>query len=498
MSDKKSDDITKIEDLPNIDRSEHAEEDFQDLESLAQDLGIEEPPPIDETKHNINFEEKDDQLEDLDTFEDDNSASFDNEYSTEDESDQNNFDDDTFFDDQTEIHTDSPPLEDENSEIQSFNHDVAEGEPEEFKASEEQIFNDQDDLSENSMASLDELEELTKAPIEAQKEQDLEALNLNLDQKNDNPVEDDHLSSSAYSTEQKEEDKSWQRPETFSEVSNFIESASYGDLSAEGNPPFSMIIKNIKYEEDADDILELLLENKVISPDKKEEVKTNLARGQLLISRISEFAAIFLAHKLRKFDIDILCGLTEEINPPKSYQSNDRGLSSKRSLLGNKKVFKTKDSLGSTSQIITSTLSSIEGYRILKIYGIITHSKVIKISDLKGPLEDEIIQHTGGDKEYLKKEQLIRENHYAGQSSFEPYYDIKNMPEPKSRKQNHNLDQLYKEIVDEIIEKVDNPQVNAVLGINFTIGPVEIDDYLSRGPKYQIICSGNLVCMEKI
>ena len=47
-------------------------------------------------------------------------------------------------------------------------------------------------------------------------------------------------------------------PEKFEEVKNFAQNFSYGQIQGGGNPPFSIIIRNLKYTEDKEDIITIL------------------------------------------------------------------------------------------------------------------------------------------------------------------------------------------------------------------------------------------------
>ena len=101
----------------------------------------------------------------------------------------------------------------------------------------------------------------------------------------------------------------FQEPEKFDEVKTFAHTFSYGQVSVGGNPPFSIIVRNIKYKEDAESILSLLKEFGVVTDKNLNETKLALDIGSLLIPQISEYAAIVLSHKFRRFDCDIEFGI---------------------------------------------------------------------------------------------------------------------------------------------------------------------------------------------
>ena len=114
-------------------------------------------------------------------------------------------------------------------------------------------------------------------------------------------------------------------PENFEDLKTFAENSSLSGMGVEGNPSFSVLIKNVRFIEDVQDILTLLRELKLLTEADEDQVESRLMRGQLLVPRISEFAAIMLAHKLRRFDIDIQVGLSDEIHPPKHKKGRRSG-----------------------------------------------------------------------------------------------------------------------------------------------------------------------------
>jgi len=83
-------------------------------------------------------------------------------------------------------------------------------------------------------------------------------------------------------------------PETFEDLKKFSENSSFSGMATEGNPSFSVLVKNVRFIEDVSDIVLLLKEYNLLV-DSEEQTKARLMRGMLLIPRISEYAAIHLA-----------------------------------------------------------------------------------------------------------------------------------------------------------------------------------------------------------
>lgn len=151
-------------------------------------------------------------------------------------------------------------------------------------------------------------------------------------------------------------EQAYKSPENFEDLKKFAESTSISGMGAEGNPSFSVLLKNIRYIEDVNDILSLMKELGLLS-DPEEQIKQRLMRGHLLVPRISEYAAIFLAHKLRRFDIDIQVGLSDEIHPPKHQETPETGLVSKYTLYQNQTHhFHFDDTKLEISQIIVAAI----------------------------------------------------------------------------------------------------------------------------------------------
>jgi hypothetical protein len=286
-------------------------------------------------------------------------------------------------------------------------------------------------------------------------------------------------------------------PERFEDIKAFSEKISYGNFSSEGNPPFSVILKDVKFHEDVDSICESLIDLKIIEADTEDHCKESLTRGQMLIPRLSEYAAIILCHKLRSFDIEILMGLTEELHPPKSYESNDRGLSSKYTVYNNRKSHFNFKNSSSTDEILTSTLAKIDDHQIIKHLGIITETKQISAIELtqSAAIEDEIVnQFSSSQKSTINEFRVKKENINASESRvIESIFT----EEDKRSTTQLSLDNIYSQLLGQLKLKALKNEANGIVGITFSITPIAIENYLSSGPKYQILCTGNMVWIEK-
>lgn len=240
----------------------------------------------------------------------------------------------------------------------------------------------------------------------------------------------------------------YKAPENFDDLKKFVENTSLTGMSAEGNPSFSVLLKNIRYTEDVNDILSLMKELNLLS-DPEEQIRQRLMRGHLLVPRISEYAAIFLAHKLRRFDIDIQVGLSDEIHPPKHQEAPETGLVSKYTLYQNQTHhFHFDDPKLEMSQIIIAATPNLEGYQVIRYLGVASEHKM---------LEGHIVED---------------EN-----SAEIPRY--------------------YSELAQKLKAHALKANANAVIGLNYQLTPLP-SEYGMSGSKYRLSCTGNLVWVNKL
>ena len=249
-------------------------------------------------------------------------------------------------------------------------------------------------------------------------------------------------------------------PETFKDVQTFAQNITYGKITVGGNPPFSIILKNIKFLEDAEDIISILQEHSLIQDGDVEMFRQSMERGSAIIPQIGEFAAITLVHKLRRFELDILMGLAEEVHPSKSYSAEEyRGLISKENLFQNKEgeIELAKQNL-KEEEIILTTLPSLEGLVIREYLGIITDHKIIDLEEAS----------TRFQIEQLDEDQFI---------------DSENL-KPDDEDQ-------YRDLLQGLRPKAYALEANAVVDIKFSLTPLLSKDQSET--LYKLTCTGNAV-----
>lgn len=172
------------------------------------------------------------------------------------------------------------------------------------------------------------------------------------------------------------------KPEKFEEVREFGKNISTTTAAIPGNPPFSIVIKNIKFSEDADDILTSLKEYGIATPANENIFKTGLASGSILITQLSESTAILLVHKFRQYDLEIEMGLSEEIRPYKTREQ--KGLVSRGNLTQNKtESVDLKISPELSKNIPISTTPTLENFIINRYIGIISEHTFIPGTEIE-------------------------------------------------------------------------------------------------------------------
>ena len=261
---------------------------------------------------------------------------------------------------------------------------------------------------------------------------------------------------------------SYQKPENFNEVSNFAQNFSYGEIPAGGNPPFSLIIKNIKFKEEADDIMALLNEYKVVSKENEKEFIRALEYGTVLVPQINEYLAIILTHKFRRFDCEIEMGLSDQIQPPKDSEYNPRGLTNKNQLKQNKvEQFKHRKEQAPLTEILASTTPTLDGFKITKYFGVETSVRIIETLDL---------------------ERL----HFIHQTLHQSINDLDEETKSDYLDFSANFHQIYTDLLNEIKEHAFIKNANAVLGVSFSLSPILALPHQAQN-KYQLTCTATIV-----
>lgn len=376
--DSKKNDLTRLEDLASFDHSD-SEIDFTSVDS---EDGFQEPP-IDEEISEMPYQgfSEDKTDPNLQLPEEFTSTSFDYEQKVDSNlSDQDEFPSEEFDEktvtDFTSLDSDETESDQYESEFENFD----------FESSEDQASfqEEQDQPIDSTSAANNYLEELADTqdnsdqieessfPISEESFQEETLFSMHEETINSPPAvptvietknksETTKLSTNVdFITTQKEN----KGQEDFSDLKSFQSKIYISEnFNIEGNPPYSLLISEIKYQEDIDALIEMLFKYQIINDANKEQAIRLMNKGTYLISRINEYAAIILAHQLKKFSFHYSFGLSEHIHPLKTLDDPDVGIMTKRSLFQNTQSEYDSDKLAlRPDNIIISSNSQVTGY----------------------------------------------------------------------------------------------------------------------------------------
>lgn len=272
--------------------------------------------------------------------------------------------------------------------------------------------------------------------------------------------------------------------ERFLDVRSFAQNFSYGKSSGVGgNPPFSLIARNIKYKEEADDILILLSELGLINSHNEKDIEKSLELGSLLVPQISEFTAIVLAHKLRRFDLDLEVGLTDEVHPSKSGETNPRGLIKKENIRQNKSERQNLSELDtSIDDILMTTSQSLAGYKVYEFLGVKSTFAIVEEAELE---KLQYVQKTMREKSALIEIDK-NENDQDLHTSEKAFRDF-----------NDSFLMIFDDLLMQLKQKAYTHKANSLLGVNYQVSPMPFDRINNRVNAYQVTCSATIAIVTK-
>lgn len=446
MSDKENKDLTRIEDLAEFlhseeddglfDTEQEEEEEIEEEVSTEADFETPALPSLDDLDEEPPSFEEAEMSEEI-SFGSAETESFASSEAkeSEEETQDDDFTQDSFSTDFNEVDSEeleAPAFEEE----QQFEVDT----PEEDQEPEESEEPEQEEITEDTFEP---------APVEAY-----------------TPIENETPVSAP--------------PQNFQDLRDFAENISYGAVAQGGNPPFSLILRGIRYQEDAQDILIILREHGLISDDNEQSIEQGLANGSLLISQISEYSAIYLAHRFRRFDLEVMLGLADEIHPSTSYVPDSRGLVSKESIRQNvHESFDLDRAPVKIQSIILSTTPTLEGYTIREYLGVISHHNVLsaqeieEFSDALEPTGDDVVDAIQRD---LRQ---VLEQHGDNIEDIRPF--------------GQGLENLYHEMAQSLRAHALKIGANAVVGINYQLTPVIKHEGRTSDVQYKVTCLGSAV-----
>ncbi len=282
------------------------------------------------------------------------------------------------------------------------------------------------------------------------------------------------------------------------EIRTFGSQISYGKVAAGGNPPFSIAMRNIIYKEDAEDILIILREFNLVDDTNETQYRDSLERGVLLISQLSEFSAIYLAHRLRRFDLDLQIGLSEEIHPSKSYdKSEQRGLVTRQNFRKNtRQSLEIAEEEFSIDDILVTTETRLVNYEIIQYRGVITENILIDSSDIENLISLQTLRLEQSDEGDNVKESESEQITKKLLSEISEVSNNESDNENSSPPINIDMDHSYQQLILKAKQKAFAMGANAVLGLHFQTTPLP---HIREGEnqKYKLTCLANAAVVSK-
>lgn len=238
--------------------------------------------------------------------------------------------------------------------------------------------------------------------------------------------------------------------ENFAEVRAFAERAVLADLGSASNPAYSVMVRNLRFAEDLEDVLEVLQELK-FPADMMEQFRRQLERGSLLVPRVSEFTATYLCHRLKRYRLDLQSGPSDLIHPPRQADASDtKGLVSRRSLSQNQHhAFHFREAPNDARSILLSTLPQLDGHVIERYLGVASEHALLEASSVEDETS-EVIQSR--------------------------YQDL------ALKLKGHALEK----------------RANAVVGVNYQLTPLPSEPGVHPHVRYRLTCTGNLVWVNRM
>jgi len=283
--------------------------------------------------------------------------------------------------------------------------------------------------------------------------------------------------------------------EDFQELRDFGNAITYGLVKTGGNPPYTLILRNIKYEEDAQDILILLREHGLVTDENESITEQGLQNGHLLISQISEYSAIYLAHKMRRFHVQIRLGLSEQLHPTKSYTHDNKGLVSKYNLRQDRReAMEMERSMVDIEDILISTTTSLDGYDVVQYMKVLSAHYLISQYELENlhknsrPADN---QEDNPKYAFDNFHQTLQATHLEQSSDTSPENEDENI----LQQYNLGLEDIYSELADDLRNQAFKIEANAIVGLNYSISPIMLTPKHGDSAQmhYKITCTGNAV-----
>lgn len=267
--------------------------------------------------------------------------------------------------------------------------------------------------------------------------------------------------------------------EKFEDVKTFAQNFSYGKSSLKGgNPPYTIIARNIAYADDAEDLINLLTEFGLVNEQNLKDTQKAMEFGSLIVPQISEYTAIVLAHKMRRYDLDLEVGLSDEVHPSRSGEVNPKGLLKKENLKQNRsESLKLSDIKTPIKDIIVSTTATLPGYFVEEYLGVHTVFAIVEEAELE---KLQFVEKT------MREHTELYDYNSSDLTTEKAFQDYQN-----------SFTHLYDDLALQLKQKAFAQKANALLGLSFQLSPLQFERSHTRINAYQITCSATLAVIGK-
>ncbi len=190
-----------------------------------------------------------------------------------------------------------------------------------------------------------------------------------------------------------------------------------------------------------------------------------------------------MAHKLRRFDLNIKVGQSEEIHPSKFYKNEETGLITKNNFRNaiSKSAIINKDIR--PKDVIVTTSQAIDGHQVIKYLGIIFEEINLRADEVfDNDTDQDFSSELQNDPEIAPLIQKIHE-----------------LEKQFSKKQNNSgaLTTIYKGLTEKLQQNAIVKGGNAIIGVNYQLTH-EDNKLRNKNKVYKLVSSGTVVVLEKI
>lgn len=284
-----------------------------------------------------------------------------------------------------------------------------------------------------------------------------------------------------------EEEPSFEEPphqvaEHYSEVKSFGNNITPNEhFSTAANPPYSIVIENIQYKEDAKDLQKVLEDFEIITAANASDYQVAINNGRVLVPQISEYKAIMLGHALRKFNFSIQVGLSHQVFSPSVESAEFKGLISKKFSHQNLKENATKRERNfEIEDIHITSLSEIPEFEIVQLHDVKTLMSVISQEELQR-------------LEFV--ESALRAHDFAGDIDQSSIDEAMSETIEAYESYQKSFEYLFSDMILRLRQEAFELGLNAVLGVNFNLTPLTTG--IDQKTSYTITCTATFATVSK-